>query len=132
MEKYDPMLDVDSEQWEALDTDERINFVMEYHQEAGTEAPPDEYSHALLHVVVENQIALGNETPVETAFHRLLDGNLDRHDAIHAIASVLVNHMYGLMHGDDRAQGNNEYYAEIEKLTAEKWLRGEYSEETDG
>ena len=126
------MLDVDSEQWEALDTDERINFVMEYHQEVGTEAPPDEYSHALLHVVVENQIALGNETPVETAFHRLLDGNLDRHDAIHAIASVLVNHMYELMHGDDRAKGNDEYYAEIEKLTAEKWLRGEYSEETDG
>ena len=89
-----------SEQWEALDTDERINFVMEYHQEAGTEAPPDEYSHALLHVVVENQIALGNETPVETAFHRLLDGNLAG--------------------------------ADIEKLTAEKWLRGEYSEETDG
>jgi hypothetical protein len=29
MEKYDPMLDVDSEQWEALDTDERINFVWE-------------------------------------------------------------------------------------------------------
>ena len=24
MEKYDPMLDVDSEQWEALGTDERI------------------------------------------------------------------------------------------------------------
>lgn len=126
------MLDVDSEQWEALDTDERINFVMEYHQEAGTEAPPDEYSHALLHVVVENQIALGNETPVETAFHRLLDGNLDRHDAIHAIASVLVNHIYELMHGDDRAKGNDEYYADIEKLTAEKWLSGEYSEETDG
>jgi hypothetical protein len=43
-----------------------------------------------------------------------------------------VNHMYELMHGEDRAQGNDEYYAEIEKLTAEKWLRGEYSDETDG
>jgi hypothetical protein len=117
MEKYDPMLDVDSEQWEALDTDERINFVMEYHQEAGTEAPPDEYSHALLHVVVENQIALGNETPVETAFHRLLDGNLDRHDAIHAIASVLVNQRgYRETHGREMAAWR--------VLGRDRWLTG--------
>jgi hypothetical protein len=131
MQKYDPMLEPDPEQWEALDQDERINMVMEYHQEAGIE-PPNEYSHAVLHVVVENQIALGDETPVEAAFHRLLDQNLDRHDAIHAIASVLVSQICELMHGEDSGRGNDEYYAEIEKLTAEKWLHGEYSEGQDG
>ncbi len=131
MQKYDPMLEPDPEQWEALDPDERINMVMEYHQEAGEE-PPNEYSHAMLHVVVENQIALRAETPVEAAFHRLLDENLDRHDAIHAIASVLVSHLYELMHGEDSGRGNDEYYTAIEKLTAEKWLRGEYSEVQDG
>jgi len=131
MHKYDPMLEPNTEQWEALDPDQCINMVMDYHQEAGIELP-DEYTHALLHVVIENQIALGEETPVEAVFHRLLDENLDRHDTIHAIASVLVSHIHELMHGEDSGRGNDEYYAEIEKLTAEKWLRGEYLEGQDG
>jgi hypothetical protein len=131
MQKYDPMLDLEPEQWEALDPDERIGMVMEYHQEAGIELPSEEV-HALLHVVAENQIALGDETPVEATFHRLLDENLDRHDVIHAIASVLANHIYELMHEEDSRRDNDEYYAEIENLTAEKWRRGEYSEGQDG
>lgn len=128
MQKLDPMLNPDPEQWVALDDDERISLVMEYHQEVGIE-PPDEYTHALLHVVVENQIALGEETPVDAVLDRLIDENLDRHDSIHAIASILANHMYELMHGEDAALGNDEYYAELENLTAEKWLRGEYTED---
>jgi len=128
MQKYDPMLDPDPEQWELLDEAERVDLVIGYHQEAGIEAPNVE-SHALLHVVVENQIALGEETPVEAALRRLLDEHLDRHDAIHAIAGVLVNYMFALMQGEDGGQGNEEYYAEIEKLSAEKWRRGDYSEE---
>ena len=126
MQTYDPMLVPDAEEWEALDDDERISLVMEHHQEAGIELP-DENTHALLHVVVENQNALGKETPVEAVLRRLIDENLDRHEAIHAIASILVHHMFDLMHGEDAALGNDEYYAELENLTAEKWLRGEYT-----
>lgn len=128
MQKYDPMLEPDREWWEALDDDESISVVMEHHREAGIELP-DEYAHALLHVVVENQIALGDEMPVEAVLCRLVDENLDRHDAIHAIASILVNHMHELVHGEDAALDNDDYYAELEKLTADKWLRSEY---TDG
>ena len=126
MQKYDPMLGLDSERWEALDDDERLSVVMEYHQEAGMELP-EEFTHALMHVVVENQIALGEETPVEAVLCRLVDENLDRHDAVHAIASILVNHMFELMHGKDAALDNDDYYAELEKLTAEKWLRSEHT-----
>ena len=122
------MLEPDREWWEALDDDESISVVMEHHREAGIELP-DEYAHALLHVVVENQIALGDEMPVEAVLCRLVDENLDRHDAIHAIASILVNHMHELVHGEDAALDNDDYYAELEKLTADKWLRSEY---TDG
>jgi hypothetical protein len=121
------MLKPDADRWEALDDDERISVVMEYHQEAGIQLP-DEYAHALLHVVVENQIALAEETPVEAVLCRLVDENLDRHDAIHAIASILVNHMHELMYGEDSALDSDDYYAELEKLTAEKWLRGDYTE----
>ena len=127
MQKYDPMLGLDSERWEALDDDERLSVVMEYHQEAGMELP-EEFTHALMHVVVENQIALGEETPVEAVLCRLVDENLDRHDAVHAIASILVNHLFELMHGDDATLDNDDYYAELEELTAEKWSRGERTE----
>lgn len=127
MRKYDPMFEPDPEWWDVLDDDERISVVMEHHLEAGKELP-DEYSHGLLHVVVENQIALGEETPVEAVLRRLVDENLDRHDAVHAIASILINHMHELMHGEDAALDNDDYYAELKKLTAEKWLRGEYTE----
>ncbi len=42
----------------------------------------------MTHVVVENQIALGDEIPVARNLHQLMAQGLDRHDAIHAIASV--------------------------------------------
>jgi hypothetical protein len=122
------MLEPNREWWKELDDGERISIVMEHHQVADIELP-DEYTHALLHVVVENQIGLSEETPVEAVLRRLIDENLDRHDAVHAIASVLVNHIHELMHGEDAALGNDDYYAELEKLTAEKWSRGDYTDE---
>ncbi len=127
MQSYDPMLELDPKRWGLLDEDERVDLVVKYHQEAGIELP-DQYTHALLHVVVENQIAQGDETPVEAVLRRLTDENLDRHDAVHAIASILANHMFELMHGENAALGNDEYYAELEKLTADKWRRGDYTE----
>lgn len=127
MQSYDPMLELDPKRWGLLDEDERVDLVVMYHQEAGIELP-DQYTHALLHVVVENQIAQGDETPVEAVLRRLTDENLDRHDAVHAIASILANHMFELMHGENAALGNDEYYAELEKLTADKWRRGDYTE----
>ncbi len=75
MQNYDPMLEPDPERWEALDGVERISVVMEYHQEADIELP-DDYTHAVLHVIIENQIALGEGTPVEAVLRRLIDENL--------------------------------------------------------
>ena len=127
MQNYDPMLEVDPNRWDLLDEDERISVVITYHQEADIELP-DEYTHALLHVIVENQIVLGDKTPVEAVLQRLIDESLDRHDAVHAIAYVLADHIFELMRGEDAAPGNDEYYADLEKLTAAKWQRGDYTE----
>ena len=124
MQKYNPMVNPDPHLWAALDEDERITMIMEYHEEADIDMP-DDYAHAVMHVVVENQIAMGAATPTEAVLRRLMDEKLDRHDAIHAIASVLVNHMYELWHADDSAVSNDDYYVALEELTAEKWLRGD-------
>ena len=121
------MLDLNTKQWDLLGEDERISVVMKFHREAGIELP-DENMHALLHVIVENQIALGDETPVEAVLQRLIDERLDRHDAIHAIAFVLADHVFELLRGENAAPVNDEYYADLEKVTAAKWQRGDYTE----
>ena len=47
---------------------------------------------------------------------------LNRHDAIHAIGSVLMQHLLAVM--QDRAEGelNEPYIRDLATLTAKKWL----------
>lgn len=113
------MAAIDPEQWEALDESDRLELVLEFHQVAGIEVP-DMETHAVLHCVIENQIAMEGELPVATALQRLLEEGLDRHDAIHAVASVLANHLHEFFHGEDAARTHDDYFAEISELTAKK------------
>ena len=126
MQEYNPLIHFDAQWWLSLSEDERIIAVLEHHKNAGTDLP-DEDMHALLHVVVENLVAFGDASPTEAVLHILIDEKLDRHDAIHAIASVLVNHIHEALHSNDAAVSNDDYYAALENLTAETWLRGEIS-----
>jgi Ser-tRNA(Ala) deacylase AlaX len=124
MEMYDPNQEPSPDDWKSLDEAERIELVMTYHTIAGVE-PPDEHLHAVIHVIVENQVALGDETPVKATLDRLMSEGLDRHDSIHAIGSVLLNHVYELLSAGGNVRGNNEeYFEELKQLSAADWLRG--------
>jgi hypothetical protein len=48
--------------------------------------------HGLAHVMVENQIALGDPPvpAIREALVRLMGEGLDRHDALHAVGSVVM------------------------------------------
>ena len=119
---YDPLNAPDPDDWQSMDEDERMMLVMEYHREAGVELP-NEQVHAVVHVVVENQITLGDEMSAQAALERLMREGLDRHEAIHAVGSVLVDFVQALIR-DDAAPGTNERYnEELEKLTAAEWLK---------
>jgi hypothetical protein len=50
-------------------------------------------------VVVEHQIAIG-ERIVEDTIARLQREGLSRHDGIHAVGSVLTNHLSNVLRGD--------------------------------
>jgi hypothetical protein len=79
-------------------------------------------AHAALHVVVENQAALGDEIPVHRTLDRLMKEGIDRHDAIHAVASVLAEQMSDLVRSlPSQSDPNAAYYAALEKLTVESW-----------
>jgi hypothetical protein len=81
-------------------------------------------AHAALHDVIENQIAMGDALPVLRKLRSLMASGLDRHEAIHAIAWVLANHIHGIATGANLGVDSNEaYFAELKRLTARRWLR---------
>jgi hypothetical protein len=123
MEVYDPLIAPDPEEWLALDESERIWLARDYHRRAGIKLPDAEL-HALIHAIVEAQIASGDELPVKRTMQRLLAEGLDRHDAIHAIGSVLAEHIHKIMSGSpavSETKPNEPYFAALERLTAEGW-----------
>ncbi len=93
---------------------------------------PSLQMHAMFHVVVENQIALGDDIPARKTLARLMREGLSRHDAVHAMASVLSSHMFNLIkHGPTSKDSNADYYRKLEKLTAEGWLNSSDDESQD-
>ncbi len=118
---YDPLNAPDPDDWQSMDEPERMMLVTEYHRQAGVELP-NEQVHAVVHVIVENQIALGDETSAPATLERMMREGLDRHEAIHAVASVLVDFMQALVLGDAAPGANERYNEELEKLTAAEWL----------
>src|SRR5262249_55620510 len=125
MHRYNPLQAPDPKEWSAMDEQERIRLVEQYHRRAGIRLP-NVTVHAIFHAVIETQIALGDELPVRRTLQRLMSEGLDRHDAIHAIGSVLAMHMSDLASRPDaasKADPNDAYYAALERLTAEEWLQ---------
>lgn len=119
--KYDPMNGPDPGKWLSLDEDERIQLAERYHVRAGIQIPGLR-AHAVIHSVVETQIAEGDKLPVKATLTRLIAEGLDRHDAIHAIGSVLLKHLQRLYRQEPvTGDPNARYYAELEALTPESW-----------
>lgn len=124
MERYDPEIPPDPGQWLALDEDERLILVEDYHRDARVRLPrAARRLHATMHAVVENQLA-ENDDPVVRALSRLIKEGLSRHDAIHALGSVVARHLYEAMKENDTPETlRARYYAAVERLTAAEWLR---------
>ena len=123
MKRYDPLEAPEAQEWLALDEKERIDLVLNYHCKARIRLPNAKV-HAIVHAMVETQIALGDETPARRAVQRLINEGLDRHEAIHAIGWVLVEFMSDLIdEPESRAEPNAPYFAALEQLTAEDWWR---------
>ena len=110
--------------WLQADEGERIELVSAYHRRKKIKLPNLQL-HAAVHVVVENQIALREGTVVNT-MARLRAEGLSRHDALHAIGSVLAENLYELMRADQQTTDEpyRQYLKRLEQLTAENWRAG--------
>jgi hypothetical protein len=125
MDFYDPAFDPDPVEWLALDEAERIALAAEYHRAAG-DSVPNLTLHAAFHCTVETQIAMGDETPVRRTLMRLTSEGLERHDAIHAIGSVLAETMYNMLREPEKVgeDPNADYFSALDRLTAKGWRQG--------
>jgi hypothetical protein len=62
--RYDPYEHIDCDAWLALDESERTGQVVRYHRRQRIRLP-NETIHAAIHVIVENQVALGDAFPAK-------------------------------------------------------------------
>jgi len=121
MLKYDPELGVDKESW--LDADEgvRIDAVLQYHKDINIRVPNIRI-HAIVHQVVESQLAEGLE-PVQQKLDELMADGLCRHDAIHAIATALAGVLFNIVKNEPMQEdGNQAYFKKLATVTAKSWL----------
>ena len=125
MDRYDTDVAPDAGEWLAIDEGERILLVERYHRDARVNIPKAARTlHASMHVVAENQLA-SNDEPVVRALTRLMQEGLSRHDAVHAIGSVVAEGFYNAVkHEDTPETVRARYYAAIERLTAAAWRDG--------
>ena len=121
MEKYNPNIAPDPEEWNGLDEGECMMLVRNYHESKKIELP-DPDIHAILHTVVETQAAMGDDINTAKTISRLIDEGLDRHEALHAIGYIVVGHMHKVME-NQTPFNETEFNSELDELTVEKWKK---------
>lgn len=120
MYQYDPERAPDSAEWLELDEQERIILIEDYHRSKRIKLP-NLTAHAVFHAIVENQIAERLE-PVLRAMVRLANEGLSRHDAVHAIAFVVAEHVHDLFKSkDDAVTSQARYNAAVERISVKNW-----------
>ena len=119
---YDPEKAPDPTEWLAMGEIERIRVAQNYHVSARIKLPNTK-AHAVIHAVVENQVATGFG-PTCRAIERLQSQGLTRHEAVHAVGSVVAEFSYQSLQNPQtssssglQARMNNA----IEQLTADAW-----------
>jgi hypothetical protein len=123
--RYDADMSPDPEEWLELDESDRIDAVIDYHKRAKKPVGENNRLHATVHVIVENQAAMGDATVVPATLDRLMREGLDRHDAIHAIGSVLAGIFFDVAKNPGKQVDiNAQYGRELGELTAASWRAG--------
>jgi len=123
MKRYDASTAPDPEVWLQLDEQARIDLAIAYHRRYHLPMGQNPKLHGTVHAIVENQVALGDVTVVPATLARLMREGLDRHDAVHAIGSVLISIIFDVMtkRADANVDINAQYGRELAALTAASW-----------
>ncbi|HET8539515.1 MAG TPA: DUF1841 family protein [Anaeromyxobacter sp.] len=118
---YDAERAPDPASWTAAPEAERLAAIEAHHRALAAPHPATRQPrvHAAIHLVVEDQLAAGAPHEARRALERLVGGGLSRHEAIHAIASVVAAAAQGALSG---ARFDAAAYARaLDALSAEAW-----------
>ena len=126
MNIYHPSKTPSPGEWLELDELTRIDLVRKFHEasEAEFEEEQAKEVHSTIHVIVENQIALGVE-PVPATIFRLMRQGLSRHESIHAVGAVLSQDLFEMLK-QNKEHDIKKYRRRLDKLTAKRWNKGKW------
>ncbi len=118
---YDASTIPDESEWRELDELDKILAVDIYHREKSPHPLAQAaHHHAIIHVAIEEQILNGDPPQIGEALQRLMGEGLSRHEAIHAIGSILYEIISGLIN-DDQEPDMQAYASEVAALTRATW-----------
>lgn len=121
VETYDAATPPEALAWLETGEEARIQLVVDYHTSIG-DVGDNARTHCLLHVIIENQIAMGGAMePVRERMRQLMAQGLDRHNALHALCYVLIRHMNWIGMSNIKGDQDARYFREIRRMTAQKW-----------
>jgi len=119
--RYDPDVAPDPAKWLTSPDADRLDAVRRHHKKERFRGSRLEL-HAAVHVAVETQLAEGH--PAATAaLQRLLSEGLERHEALHAIGSVVAAEMFDIVKSK-RTHDPEAYSGKLSNLTAAGWRAG--------
>jgi hypothetical protein len=121
MRTYDADVGPPAAEWLATAEADRIRIVEAYHRRQRIKLPRPTL-HATIHVVVENQIAIGEDVVID-AMARLQREGLSRHESLHAVGMILTEQLYGLLKGNiaPGSDPNSRYRERVQHLSADDW-----------
>lgn len=117
---YDGNVAPEPAEWLGMAEDDRLLAIRVHHARVAAKHVPvgNDSLHAAFHNIVENQLAAGKPPGVRAAMARLREQGLSRHEALHAIGSLLLPMLQPVDEGTfDPAQ----YERDLDKLTAKTW-----------
>jgi hypothetical protein len=118
---YDPERAPDPAAWLALGEWDRMALIDQWHQNVA-DGGPGRHAHAVMHCIVENQLAAGEPAAALEALHRLRAEGLSRHDAVHAIGSVAAQSLHDVIRSGGEARNPGAAYeSALRRLTAASW-----------
>jgi len=77
-------------------------------------------AHLLIHEMVEKQLAENDPPEVGRVLHRLLANGLSRHEAVHAIGTVVAREALAMLR-QGRELDKEVYVRELQELTVESY-----------
>ena len=124
--RYDANLAPDPDWWLGLDEWERISHALDGHGVAPDSHPatPNPRLHAVIHTVVETQLAQGEPPEARRTLARLQLAGCTRHEALHAIGSVVSETVIDVMQ-EQRPYNAKAYSEALAGLVPEDWRFGD-------